>query len=82
MLYQEVPGAIVLNKAKVFENAEDTAKTFFEKQQIEKNLGMGRVFEFFEGTVDLFEILADKDKAPKNTGSVSLDDIDGSDEDF
>ena len=29
-----------------FDLAKDTAKTFFEKQQIEKNLGMGRVFEF------------------------------------
>lgn len=53
-------------------------RLFFEKQQIEKEKATQRV----EGTVDLFEILADKDKAPKNTGSVSLDDIDGSDEDF
>jgi len=70
------PGALLLNKQKVFDEAEETAKLFYERQKIEKT----------KLTENLSRTLSEDDEppapAPKTTGDVLNSILGDEDEEF
>eukprot|EP00434_Breviolum_minutum_P034836 symbB.v1.2.030839.t1/scaffold3409.1/size109594/7 len=69
------PGAILLRKDKVFEEAEATAKIFFEKQQVEQQKMLQNVQLEFD---DPMEFLAEKpvDPSPQAPSAILGEDDD------
>jgi len=61
-------GAMLRNKAKVFQMAEETAKLFFERSQAQKN----KVFESLAGIGDVLDGGIEGLKAPKKTQASSV----------
>ncbi|CAK9019982.1 30S ribosomal protein S1 [Durusdinium trenchii] len=73
---EEVPGEIIRNKAKVFENAEEAAKKFFEKQQNMRQKEKNKMLAIMEGYWNLAEQFHEGDVADAKVVGVHENSLD------